>query len=68
MVPELRELIEKNIHSDNADTVTAANALKDKLDAVLNSEDHKWFLGKLDPEEKARRQKAAAEFKKRYSK
>jgi len=68
MVPELRELIEKNIHSDNADTVAAANALKEKLDQVLNSDDHKWFLGKLDPEEKARRQKAAAEFKKRYAK
>jgi len=68
MVPELRELIEKNLHSDDADRVTGANALKDKLDQVLNSDDHKWFLGKLDPEEKARRQKAAAEFKKRYSK
>ena len=37
-----------------------------KLDEVLNSDDHKWYLDKLDPKEKAKRKKAAAEFKARY--
>ena len=37
-----------------------------KLDEVLNTDDHKWYLDKLDPEEKAKRKKAAAEFKARY--
>ena len=34
---------------------------------VLNMDDHKWFIGKMDPAEKARRAKAREEFKKRYA-
>ena len=65
-VPELRELIEKNLHSDNAEKAEGAKALKVKLDEVLNRPSHRWYLGKLDPEEAARRKKAADEFKARY--
>ena len=43
-----------------------AKKLQAKLDEVLNSESHRWYLGKLDPEEAARRKEAAAEFKARY--
>jgi hypothetical protein len=68
MLPELKELIEKGLHSDDPAKVEAAKQLQSKLDEVLNSDDHKWVLGKMDPEEEARRQKAAEEFKQRYSK
>ena len=44
----------------------AAKVLAAKLDEVLNSDDHKWYLNKLDPAEKAKRLKAAAEFQSRY--
>jgi hypothetical protein len=66
MVPQLRELIEEGMHSDDAAKKEAADALKTELDRVLNSDSHKWYLGKLDPEDAARRKKAAEEFKARY--
>ena len=65
-VPELEELIEKNIHSDDSGKKAAAEALKAKLDEVLNSRDHKWFLNKMDPEEAARRKSEQEEFQRRY--
>ena len=67
-VPELRELVEKNLHSQDGEKAKAAAALKEKLDQVLNRKDHRWFLGKMSPEEAARRKKAAEEFKGRYGK
>ncbi len=68
MVPELEHLIAQGKASGNAAKKKAAAALQAKLDEVLNSKNHKWYLNKMDPKEKARRKKAAAEFKKRYSK
>ena len=65
-VPALEELIHEGLESEDAAKVEAARALQAKLDEVLNSDDHKWYLGKMDPEEAARRAKAAEEFKKRY--
>jgi len=67
MVPELEELVHKGLSSSDPEKVTAAKKLEAKLDEVLNSENHRWYIGKLDPEEAARRQKAAAEFKARYN-
>jgi len=67
-VPQLEELIEKNIDSEDPEKVAAAQALKAKLDEVLASDDHKWFLGQMDPQEAARRKKAAEDFKARYDK
>jgi hydroxylamine dehydrogenase len=64
MVPELEHLIDEGMHHGQE---KEAQALQAKLDEVLNSDDHKWYLNKLDPEEKAKRQKAAAEFNARYS-
>jgi hypothetical protein len=63
MVPELEHLIDKGMKNGQEDE---AKVLQAKLDEVLNSDDHKWYLDKLDPEEKAKRLKAAAEFKARY--
>ncbi len=67
-VPQVESLIEKNIaHADPART-KAAQALKDKLEHVMASDDHKWYGGKMDAEEIARRKKATEEFKARYEK
>lgn len=68
MVPELEHLIEQGKASGDAKKVKAANTLQAKLDEVLNSNNHKWYNNKMDAKEKARRKKAAADFKKRYSK
>ena len=65
-IPELEELIEKGLASSDPEKVAAAEALQNKLTEVLNTDDHKWFLGKMDPAEAARRKKAAEEFKARY--
>ena len=48
--------------------MTGFRRVLSKLDEVLNSDDHKWYLGKTDPAEAAARAKAAAEFKARYEK
>jgi len=67
-VPELKEIIEKGLHSDDPVRKEAAAKLKAELDKVLNSDSHKWCLGKMDAKEKEKRKKAAEEFKKRYDK
>jgi hypothetical protein len=66
-VPELQEIIERNRASDDPQKVQQAEKLEAKLRQVLESENHQWYLGKMSPEEKARREKAAEEFQKRYS-
>ncbi|MCC6738822.1 MAG: hydroxylamine oxidoreductase [Planctomycetia bacterium] len=65
-VPELEELVEKHHDSRDEAKKKAAAALKAKLDEVLASADHRWYIGQMPPEEKERRAKAAEEFKKRY--
>jgi len=67
-IPELEELAEKNLHSEDAERVAAAEYLANTIAEVLGTDDHKWFLGKMDPEEAARRAKAAEEFRNRYNK
>jgi len=65
-IPELEELVEQGLESGDADRVAAAEHLKGLLEETLNSDNHKWYLGKMDPEEAARRKQAADEFKARY--
>ncbi len=65
-VPELEELIEKGRESGESAQIEAAEKLESLLHEVLNSDDHKWFVGKMDPAEAAARKKAASEFKNRY--
>ena len=67
-IPELRELIAHGKASGDADKVKLAGQLSAELEKVLNSDNHKWYLGKMDPAEKARRDKARAEFNARYGK
>jgi hypothetical protein len=65
-VPALKELIREAHESGAAERTKAAETLKARLMEVLNSDDHKWYLGKMDPQEAARRKQAAEEFKARY--
>jgi len=64
MVPEVMELIDEGMKHGKA---AGARNVQTLLDDILNSDMHKWFLGKQDPEEVTRRKEAAAEFRKRYS-
>ena len=66
-IPELEELVHKGLSSGDPKKVADAKKLEEKLDEVLNTVNHRWYLGKLDPEEAARRKKAAEEFKARYN-
>jgi len=67
-VPDLRELIERGLKSEDAGKKAAARKLEEKLTEILNSTNHRWYLGKMDPEEAERRRKAQEAFKARYKK
>jgi hydroxylamine dehydrogenase len=67
-IPQLRALAERNMLNADANKANAAKSLQTKIDEVLNSDDHKWYIGKMDPTEAAGRQKAADEFRQRYEK
>ncbi len=45
MVPELEHLIENGMNA-GGEKKSAANKLQKELDKVLNSDNHKWYLGK----------------------
>ena len=61
-VPELEELIAKGM-KEGGDKKKAAENLQKELTAMLNSDDHKWYLNKLSDEQKAMRKKAVERFK-----
>lgn len=67
-IPELKEVIEQGKHSENKEAAAAAEELEKLLTEVLNSDNHKWFLGKEDEEDRAERIKRAEEFKAKYAK
>ncbi len=65
-VPEIEELIHRGEKSGDATKVEAAKRLKAKLDEILNSPNHRWFLNKMDPNEEKFRKARQKEFKGRY--
>ncbi|MCA8959523.1 MAG: hydroxylamine oxidoreductase [Planctomycetes bacterium] len=67
-IPELEELVEMGMRSEDPAQVEAAKGLEKMIDEIMNSDDHKWALDKMGADEKARRAKAAEDFKKRYEK
>ena len=67
-IPELDDMVRHGLASGDAKKVAAAEKLRAKIKEVLNSNDHKWSIDKMDPAEKARRAKAREEFLKRYKK
>jgi hypothetical protein len=66
-VPQLREVLHKAARSGNATKAAAARKVDAELKRVLNSEEHRWFLGRMSPAERAARKKASEEFRKRYT-
>lgn len=62
-IPELYHIAEKNMKGPKA---KEAKKLHDYLNKLLDSPNHKWYRGKMDPAEKERRKKRMEEFKKRY--
>jgi len=67
MLPELEHLVRDGKRSDDAGKTAAAEALEKKIDEVLNTPNHCWYLNKLTPQEQEERKKRQEEFKKRYS-
>ncbi|MEE8335617.1 MAG: hydroxylamine oxidoreductase, partial [Candidatus Neomarinimicrobiota bacterium] len=67
-IPELEEIIERGLKSKSKADQKAARNLRTLLEKTLKSDNHKWFLGEMDPAEKLLREKASMEFKKKYEK
>jgi hydroxylamine dehydrogenase len=67
-VPELRELISHNKNETDPMKKDAAEKLAKLLQETLNNPNHQWYLNKMSPAEKAKRDQERAEFQKRYSK
>jgi cytochrome c553 len=67
-VPELDALVREAKGAGDAKKAELADALQKKLDAILSSGNHAWFLDKMDPAEKEQRRKQMEEFRKRYEK
>jgi hypothetical protein len=66
-VPQLREILKHAAQSGDAAKAAAASKVEAELNQVLNSENHRWFLGKMTAAEREARKKAAEEFRKRYA-
>ena len=67
MLPELEQLARAGKQSDDPQKKAAGEALAKKIEEVLNNSDHRWYLNKTPPEEKAERKKQQEDFKSRYS-
>ena len=65
-IPELRELAQHNLHADDPEKKAAAEKLQELLNSTLSTDNHKWFINKMEPDEKARRESAVQEFQGRY--
>ncbi|MBF0563623.1 MAG: hydroxylamine oxidoreductase [Nitrospirae bacterium] len=65
-VPELKEVIEQGKKSGKPEAQKLAGELDALLTEVLNSTNHKWSLGKEDPDVMAERMKRKEDFDKRY--
>jgi hypothetical protein len=66
MIPELEHLAAWGQQSGDAEKEAAAKTLRAKLEEVLNSDNHRWYLNKLDPAEVQHRKKRQEEFQDRY--
>ncbi len=65
-IPELQELASHNLHSEDPDRKSAAEKLNRLIFQTLESDNHRWYINKMDPAEKARREQSREEFQKRY--
>ncbi len=64
-IPEAQELVAKG-EAAGGDRAKAAAAVGAVIQATLESDNHKWFIGKMAPDEKARRAAQREEFARRY--
>lgn len=65
-IPELQEIAERHLHSEDPAKVAAAEKLAAAIDELLARPEHAWYTGKLSPEERERRRRAQEKFKQRY--
>jgi hydroxylamine dehydrogenase len=65
-IPELRELAEHNLHSDDPVRKEAAEALNALINETLQSENHRWYINQMPDSEKEKRQARKEEFSERY--
>ncbi len=65
-IPELREIVETNLHSEDSARVEAAKQLAQAIEDHLARPEHAWYTGKISPEEQEKRRRAQEEFMKRY--
>jgi hypothetical protein len=65
-IPELRELAERNLHSDDPARVEAAEHLEKLIVETLESENHRWFINQMPESDKAKREAQREEFINRY--
>lgn len=68
LIPQLEEIAEKAINGDDVEKQKLGHTLEDSIREVLESEDHKWYLNQMDPEEASERKKRKEEFNARYEK
>jgi cytochrome c553 len=66
-LPELTEIAEANLESEDPARVAAGKTLAQTIEEHLARPEHAWYTGKLNLEEQERRRKAQEEFKKRYA-
>jgi hypothetical protein len=65
-IPEIKEIIEASKKSTDSSAQKLAGELEKLLHEVTHSHNHKWSIGKEDPEDKAERKRRADEFNQRY--
>ena len=67
-IPELEDLAERNLSSTDPAKKAAAEKLSKKIEEVLGSKDHSWYINKMDPAEQALRDQQRKDFQQRYAK
>ncbi|MEK7774480.1 MAG: multiheme c-type cytochrome [Candidatus Zixiibacteriota bacterium] len=65
-IPQVLEIVDHAIKEGGA-SATAGEEVKKMVEEVLARDEHRWYTGNESAEVKKARQKAAEEFKKRYS-
>ncbi len=67
-IPELKEVAEKNLASDDPKKVEGAKLLEIKIEELLARPEHSWYTGNLPEAEIEKRKKAQEEFNQKYGK
>jgi hydroxylamine dehydrogenase len=65
-IPQIKEVIAEGKQSDNSQAKKQAAELDAMLTKVLDSPDHRWFIGKENPAVKTERLRRLKEFEQRY--